>query len=393
MEKEKNVEIKTENVKDDKTIVKEVIKEKKPFNKHILWAIIPIVLVLLGLLFILNYKEFSDLSAEEILKEMDLPLTFEGYKVSTEVDHIIPSKSKVIFKDSRIEEDEEEYIAGSISVFKNTKQANLYKERVEDKLRITREKITLEEYGYLTTTITYYEYIVVNKNAVLRLNDEFLDMEKESYKTVFDNVVNKCRYTQENIPSNEEMTKIVIDSQKDIEESIERFKDSSNIFVKEMGEFIDKEIKELKTNLKSDILEEIRETIKELYHGNLFTKHREKWDKELKTIEESIAKKAKEAEAKKKAEELRKRTKTLSTGNYRVGEDIEPGKYDAIAKSGNGNFFVYGTGEFDLKVNEIFGVGDGFFDELYNKTYSGLRLETGDRIEITSGLSILFQAK
>ena len=54
---------------------------------------------------------------------------------------------------------------------------------------------------------------------------------------------------------------------------------------------------------------------------------------------------------------------------------------------------MYGTGEFDLKVNEIFGVGDGFFDELYNKTYSGLRLETGDRIEITSGLSILFQAK
>jgi hypothetical protein len=92
-------------------------------------------------------------------------------------------------------------------------------------------------------------------------------------------------------------------------------------------------------------------------------------------------------------EERESRTITLSTGSYIVGEDIKAGKYDAIAESGNGNLTITGKNAWDLKVNEIFGVGDGFFDELYTKSFSNVRLEDGDTIELANGLTVLFQAK
>lgn len=77
---------------------------------------------------------------------------------------------------------------------------------------------------------------------------------------------------------------------------------------------------------------------------------------------------------------------TLTAGNYVVGEDIKAGKYDAIAQSGKGNLFVRGT----TSVNEMLGVTDS---QYYIKNYNNITLKDGDTIEITSSLSVLFQAK
>lgn len=76
----------------------------------------------------------------------------------------------------------------------------------------------------------------------------------------------------------------------------------------------------------------------------------------------------------------------LTAGNYVVGEDIKAGKYDAIAQSGSGNLFVYGT----TSVNEMLGVTDSQF---YIEKYNNITLKDGDTIEITSSLNVLFQAK
>lgn len=56
-------------------------------------------------------------------------------------------------------------------------------------------------------------------------------------------------------------------------------------------------------------------------------------------------------------------------------------------------FLYIGKNEYDLKVNEVFGVGGGYFSDFYTKKYTGLRLETGDKIELSGGLTVLFQAK
>lgn len=81
---------------------------------------------------------------------------------------------------------------------------------------------------------------------------------------------------------------------------------------------------------------------------------------------------------------------TLSAGKYIVGADIKPGKYDAIAQSGSGNFFVHGT----TSVNEILAIDAaqksnyGYIDK-----YSNITLKNGDTVELRSNLKVLLQAK
>ena len=98
--------------------------------------------------------------------------------------------------------------------------------------------------------------------------------------------------------------------------------------------------------------------------------------------EEELRKQEEEAKKKEEAEKLAARTKTLTAGTYIVGEDIEAGKYNCKAVSGNGNFFVNSG----LKLNEMFGVDTTF----YNNSYNNLTLETGDTIELNSNLQIKF---
>lgn len=76
----------------------------------------------------------------------------------------------------------------------------------------------------------------------------------------------------------------------------------------------------------------------------------------------------------------------LTAGKYIVGTDIKAGKYDAIAQSNSGNFFVNGS----TSVNEILSAkNDGFGIP----KYSNLNLKNGDTVEINGRLSVKLQAK
>lgn len=75
----------------------------------------------------------------------------------------------------------------------------------------------------------------------------------------------------------------------------------------------------------------------------------------------------------------------LTTGLYIIGEDFPAGKYNVIALSGSGNFFVTGN---DSYVNEIMAEeGNETFD---THTYNNLRLLYGDEMEIRSGVILEF---
>lgn len=54
---------------------------------------------------------------------------------------------------------------------------------------------------------------------------------------------------------------------------------------------------------------------------------------------------------------------TLTTGDWIVGIDFEPGRYDATSTGGNGNFFVYDNSDFPV-VNEILGGGEFGVDKV-----------------------------
>ena len=74
----------------------------------------------------------------------------------------------------------------------------------------------------------------------------------------------------------------------------------------------------------------------------------------------------------------------LSAGKYTVGTEVKPGKYNVIAKAGHGNFYVKGS------ANEIMGVEES--DEFYIKEYKNLVLKQGDEIEISGTLKVLLDS-
>lgn len=76
----------------------------------------------------------------------------------------------------------------------------------------------------------------------------------------------------------------------------------------------------------------------------------------------------------------------LTAGNYVVGEDVKAGKYDAIAQSGRGNFFVHGT----TSVIETLNASP---DKNSISHYNNITLKNGDTIEVKSSLKVLLQAK
>lgn len=101
------------------------------------------------------------------------------------------------------------------------------------------------------------------------------------------------------------------------------------------------------------------------------------WDGNTNTVKLSNAKKA---------------PFTLGTGQYVVGEDIAAGKYECTAVSGSGNFMGDVASLGFMGLNEILAAEDEEFYE-NRSTYSNLRLQDGDVIEIKGDLKVKFTLK
>lgn len=120
------------------------------------------------------------------------------------------------------------------------------------------------------------------------------------------------------------------------------------------------------------------------------SKRDKKLNKETTRKEIEIAKKEQEEQLKKEQEESRiARERTFSAGKYIVGTDIDIGKYDIIASSGDGLLFISG-GSYESNINEMMGVTDPGF---YIPQYSNATLSIGQEIEITSSLVLMFKPK
>ena len=144
---------------------------------------------------------------------------------------------------------------------------------------------------------------------------------------------------------------------------------------------INNRINNLYSTLDSNELQSIKNKIEE-YTDEFYEAYKSDWQTKLDDTENKISEKQRQ-------EEIARKTKTLSNGNYTVGVDIESGTYDLIAVSGGGNVFIYDSLG-GLEVNEIMGTRDSSF---YSKTYNNVYLGSGYKIELKNGVTIKFQAK
>lgn len=76
---------------------------------------------------------------------------------------------------------------------------------------------------------------------------------------------------------------------------------------------------------------------------------------------------------------------TVTAGNYTAGTDFPAGTYDIKAVSGNGS--LSSSNLYDGGVNEIFGVGDGYFD-VYNNEFINADFKDGDTLTVSGDLTV-----
>lgn len=86
-------------------------------------------------------------------------------------------------------------------------------------------------------------------------------------------------------------------------------------------------------------------------------------------------------------------TFTLGIGQYSVGSDIAPGKYDVVALSGSGNFMGEVASCQFGSLNEILAAPGVSGSIERPSTYSNLTLAAGDILYIKGSLKVEFTAK
>lgn len=395
--------------------------------------------ILLLLLIIVIYFAFfkkSNLSATDISKKMSKEIdSIESYK-KVDQDEIAGEKHEYVEKtyiyDEDIEHSSNDWLeaSASIEVFKNDDDAKLrydylikYYEEYEETFQ--------EDFGdKIVKNTPSKKYLYLNGNVLLQINENASNSEVNEYKNVLKKILRKNKYDKvsyskqeidkfkenknKKIEStikdekeelinnlNEELDKMLTDldncSEVDMYKIQRNVKDYADVsIIKEKYDSIISKINTRKQNNVNDInnrinnlystldsneLQSIKDKIEE-YTDEFYEAYKSDWQTKLDDIENKISEKQRQ-------EEIARKTKTFSNGNYTVGVDIESGTYDLIAVSGGGNVFIYDSLG-GLEVNEIMGTRDSSF---YSKTYNNVYLGSGYKIELKNGVTIKFQAK
>ncbi len=288
---------------------------------------------------------------------------------------------KSSFDDDRVDTDENSFV-GTIEVFDSLQALELRKYYMDTVYSMAEEEY--KQFGsYAQYGIPQIRIFTAN-NALLMIGSGLDDTAIDEYETAFTQVMEKNDFKDKDIMTDSELAsqKETLHTQVEglMATAVNSFKETLD------GVKTDTEttVAKVEKSLNRDDLKAAHDAV-DIVFEDYFTTEVKDWNSRLTKAEGKIEAAEKAARQK----ELDARTKTLSAGTYTVGKDIDAGLYDAIAKSGGGNFIIhnsYGS----LKVNEILGVKDPDF---YLRKYSNLNLETGDEIEIRSTLKVKFQAK
>ncbi len=396
--------------------------------------------ILLLLLIIVIYFAFfkkSNLSATDISEKMSKEIdSIESYK-KVDQDEIAGEKHEYVEKtyiyDEDIEHSSNDWLeaSASIEVFKNDDDAKLRYDYLIKYYEEYEETFQEEDFGdKIVKKIPHKKYLYLNGNVLLQINEKASGSEIDEYTNVLKKILRRNKYDKVSY-SKQEIDKFKENKNKKIESTI---KDEKEELINNLNEELDKmltdldncsevnmykiqrnvkdyadvpiikekydsviskintrkqnnvndinnRINNLYSTLDSNELQSIKDKIEE-YTDEFYEAYKSDWQTKLDDIENKISEKQRQ-------EEIARKTKTFSNGNYTVGVDIESGTYDLIAVSGGGNVFIYDSLG-GLEVNEIMGTRDSSF---YSKTYNNVYLGSGYKIELKNGVTIKFQAK
>ena len=374
-------------------------KNRKPIIISVSIGVVMLALVAAILFFIL--KKDPDIDTGKIVARLAEKIPsiadVQNYSEANDPNGVMGQEnqytSKSSWQDTRIEGHVSEY-AGTIEVFRNTKDAELREWKINKTREACELRITPEKYGSsVKQGWGCQEYEMYRKDAVvIRLSTSFDEDQIEEYKKYLDDILAKFVTPDKEVPSAERINEI----RKDTEDTIDSVIDSSE---KQLQEGLDaifstyeETLNGIAVSLSEEELNDAKAQLDFFKEASYYSPKIAGLEQKIKNIENQIAiekKRAQEVAEKAEREKLAKKNKNLGAGKYTACTDIDSGTYDASVLSGNGNLFVH-SDDLSHYVNELMDVSGSYG---WNKEYKNIFLSCGDVLEITSSLKLRLVAK
>lgn len=364
---------------------------------------VAIIVVAIVLFFI--FRKLPDISTEKIMdnlvQEIPTITDVKNYSEADDPNGIMGDSNKYTSKsswnDSRISNIAEEY-AGTIEVFRNTKDAELREWHINKTLEACNNKIRSDIYGDFMnkTTCGALEYGTMYREGTVfvRLSKSFTQDQIAEYKTVLDRIINKFVVPELDVPSDEKIAELKKYEETQIEES---FADVTELEkgLDDIAKTYSDRLDEINESLGEKELAAAKEELDFFKGASYYADKLAEFENKIKDIENKIAAQKKAAEeqaAREAAEELAKKNRTLSAGKYKACTDIESGTYDISAISGSGNLFVH-SDSLSHYVNELLSADESYKNYGHIKEYKNAILSCGDILEIKMSLVVSLTAK
>lgn len=381
-------------------------KPKKNKKKVIIISIIASVVILVGILCAVLIPLFMDklsISTNKIVDRLAEKIpsitNVEHYSEANDPNGVLGKEnqytSKSSWMDSRLSDIVEDY-AGTIEVFRNTKDAELRELRFKKGIEECYNSMPVAKYGQfmINNTCDNLGYGTTYRDGVvvIRLSRSYDEQQVEEIKDALKGIVSYFIVNETDIPSSERVDELRKEIDEDAKESIKIMKDTIEEGLNEILTSYQNRLNAILVSLNEDEYAAAKAEIDFFKNGSYFSDKVASLEQKLQEIGNKIqAKKAAdEAAAKQKeAERLAAKNRTFGAGKYTTCQDIDAGKYDVKAISGRGNFFVH-SDTYSHYVNEILHA-DGSSGK--SNEYKNMIISCGDVVEVTSSLKVQITAK
>ncbi len=384
----------------------ETPKPKKSKKKVVIISIIISVIVIAGILAAVLIPLFTDklsISTNKIVDRLAEKIpsitNVEHYSEVNDPNGILGKDnqytSKSSWKDSRLSDIVEDY-AGTIEVFKNTKDAELRELKFKRTVEECYSTLPVNKYGQFMVSntcgnlgygTTYREGVVV-----VRLSRSYDDTQVEEIKNALKEITSYFIVNETDIPSSEKVDELRKENDESSKSAIDGLKSDIENGLNEMLTNYQNQLNAIAVSLNEDEYATAKSDIEFFKDGSFFSDKIAGLEQKLQEIGNKIQAKKNAAEAaarQQEAERLAAKNRTFGAGKYTTCQDIDAGKYDVKAISGGGNFFVR-SNTYSHYVNEIL-YANGSYGR--SNEYKNMTISCGDTIEITSSLKVQITAK
>ena len=360
-----------------------------------------VLLIVAILVAVLMFKKEPDITSAKIMSllEKRIPMVTDvvNYSEANDPNGIMGQEnqytSKSSWEDKRLTNIISEH-AGTIEVFKNTKDAELREWKINTTAEACKKIVTAEKYGSAVMSgWNCDDYHMYRVNTVLvRLSVSLNEAQLTEYKNALTDIIERFEVPNVDVPSAERITELRKQVEEDLDSTLKTQEQNLQKSLDELVVSYSQRLDGIMESLDENELKNAKDELSVFKEGYYFAPKIAELEQKLNAIQAKIDEKnrlAEEAAAQAEADKLASKNKRLGSGKYEACVDVDSGTYDVKAVSGNGNLYVRSS-NYSHYVNELMSATGAYG---WNTEYKNMTLYCGDTLEIKNGLTVQLTAK